>query len=252
MRGIKKPWPPANVSPEGQEERTWRQAEEAFLEGLSGAKNQAEYARGTFDSMEKRKLREVMVREQGGLCVYCERRVVEDPGMARIDHWRPLSATPELALHWRNLYLSCATLTTCDCHKKDAPLRDPAGDDLPWPVDHAYERSLGFTSLGEAYVRTDAPLDDAQRQALAFAIGDLHEDGTKDNGVLNLNHPALVAARNAALDSERTRLERDYRGKTASRPERETRATGLLADQPLKEFISIRVRWLERSLGKNR
>jgi uncharacterized protein (TIGR02646 family) len=253
MRTLRKPWPPADVSPDGQEARTWRQAEEEFLKGLETAVDPAGYARDTFDSMEKSKLRAVMYQEQGALCVYCERRVVEGHPQPRIDHWRPLSAEPRLALHWRNLYLSCMTAETCDIHKHESPLKAaPTDPDLPWPVDHAYERCVGFTSLGEMYVRSDAPLDDAQRRALVLALGAPHDDEVKDNGVLNLNHPKLVAARIAALDSERTKLDRQYRDRTATREEREARKSALLREQPLREFVSIRARWLDRSLGKAR
>lgn len=253
MRALRKPWPPADVSPDGQDARTWRQAEQEFLAGLETAADRAVYARTTFDSMEKRKLRAVMYREHGELCVYCERRVSESQPTPRIDHWRPLSAAPNLALHWKNLYLSCATDATCDVHKHESPLKAAATDpDLPWPVDHAYERCVGFTSLGEVYVRSDAPLDDTQRRALVHALGVPHDDEVKDNGVLNLNHPKLVAARIAALDSERTRLERQHKGKTATRDEREARKTALLGEHPLQEFVSIRARWLDRSLGKAR
>lgn len=253
MRSLRKPWPPGDVSPDGQVARTWRHAEDEFLAGLPGAADRVGHARATFDSMEKRKLRTVMYQEQGALCVYCERRVAEGHPSPRIDHWSPLSAAPELALRWQNLHLSCATDTTCDCWKHETQFRaDPADADLPWPVDHPYERCIGFTSLGEVYVRTDAPLNDVQRRALVLALGVPHNDTTKDNGVLNLNHPALVAARMAALDSERSRLERDYTGRTASSEERAARATELLRDQPQREFISIRICWLKRSLGKAR
>ncbi|MBK7781003.1 MAG: TIGR02646 family protein [Ardenticatenia bacterium] len=120
MRGLKKPWPPGDVSPDGQEARTWQQAEEAFLQGLPRAANRNAYARATYGSLEKRKLRTVLYQEQGSLCVYCERRVKEGQPTPRIDHWRPLSAEPHLALHWRNLYLSCASEKTCDCRKSEA------------------------------------------------------------------------------------------------------------------------------------
>lgn len=254
MRGLRKPWPPGNVSPDGQQDRTWAQAERELLDGLpQAAASPVQYARFVYDSMEKCKLRAVMYREQGGLCIFCECRVEEGQSTPRIDHWTPLSAAPELALHWPNLHLSCATDVTCDCRKHETRFRAAPGDnDLPWPVDLAYERCVGFTSLGEVYVRTDAPIADAQRRALVLALGIPHDDAVKDNGVLNLNHPTLVAARVAALDSERTRLERDYKGKTATSKERVARAAALLKEQPLREFISIRVRWLERSLGKAR
>ncbi len=101
-----------------------------------------------------------------------------------IDHWRPLGLNPDLALHWRNLYLSCPNPATCDCRKYKSPLRAADGDtDLPWPVDRDYAHCVGFTSLGEIYVRSDAPLDAAQRKALVLAIGVPHDETTKDNGI---------------------------------------------------------------------
>ncbi len=251
MRGLRKSRPPADVSPDGQDARTLQEAEQLFLKSLKNAVDRVGHARATFDAMEKRKLRALMYLDQGQLCIYCERLVGEGHPAPRIDHWKPLSAEPELALHWRNLYLSCATDTTCDCRKRETRLCAEPGDaDLPWPVDHKYERCVGFTSLGEAYVRTDAPLSDAQRKALTQALGVPHDNSVKDNGILNLNHPALVAARSAAVDSERSRLERDYKDKTATREERAALATQLIKNKPFRDFMSIRVRWLERSLGK--
>lgn len=142
---------------------------------------------------------------------------------------------------------------TCDCRKHEDPLRAADGDpDLPWPVDHAYEHCVGFTSLGEIYVRSDAPLDDAQRKALAHAIGVPHDDTIKDNGILNLNHPALVAAWAAAIDSEKKRLQRQFRNRTASRAERGVIADERLVGHPLPEFVSIRAGWLRKTLGAGR
>lgn len=253
MRALNKPWPPADISPDGQDARTWNQAENDFLAGLAAATDRAAYARMTFDSMEKRKVRAVLYQEQGSLCVFCERRIAEGHPQPRIDHWRPLSADPELAMRWRNLYLSCATTETCDVQKGDRPLKaSPTDPDLPWPVDLAYGRCIGFTSLGEVYVRSDAPIDHAQRRALVHALGAPLRDEIKENGVLNLNHPKLVAARVGALDSERTKLERHYKDKAATHVEREARKTALLRENLLQEFVSIRARWLDRSLGKAR
>jgi uncharacterized protein (TIGR02646 family) len=254
MRGLKKPRSPRNVSPDGQMRRSMQQAEKDFLAALPSEANKAICARSTFDALEKRRLREVLYAEQGSLCVFCERRIAEEQHPPpRIDHWRPLGANPDLALCWRNLYLCCATETTCDCRKQESPLRANDQDsDLPWPVDHAYEHSVGFTSLGEMYVRSDAPLSTAQRAVLALAIGAPHNGEKKNNGILNLNLPTLVAARQAALDSERDRLEHDYRGKTAGKADRAARAEAMLAKRPLLEYVSIRVCWLTRTLGEGR
>lgn len=251
MRGIQKGRPPRNVSPDGQNRRSWEQAEAEFSGSLQSAIDRAPHARTTFNALDKHKLREVLYQEQGGLCVYCESRVKEGHPPPRIDHWLPLTARPDLALHWPNLYLSCAATHHCDSRKGDTPLRaDSADPDLPWPVQKAYEVCIGFTSLGEIYVRTDAPLDDAQRRALILTLGTVHDDTTKDNGILNLNHPALIAARRAALDGEKRRLERDFAGRATTPEARAERANHLKEQPRLPEFVSIRIRWLDKTLGK--
>ncbi len=253
MRGVRKPQPPRDVSPHEQPPRPLQRAERDFLEALPIATDKAAFARSTFNALEKPKLRAVLYGEQGSLCVYCECRISEGYPAPRIDHWRPLSLNPDRALHWRNLYLSCANPAPCDCRKHENPLRADAGDpDLPWPMDHHYERCVGFSSLGEIYVRSDAPLNDAQRKALVLAIGVPHDNAMKDNGILNLNYPALTAARSAAIDSERTRLEGRFKNKTASRFEREAVAFNHLGADRLPEFVSIRVGWLRKTLGLGR
>jgi uncharacterized protein (TIGR02646 family) len=254
MRKLGKPRSPRNVSPDGQPRQSMQQAEKAFLVALRSAADAAECARSAFDALEKRNLRSVLYEEQGYLCVYCERRIAEgQQPCPRIDHWRPLSKNPNLALHWHNLYLCCATETTCDCRKGQSVLRaDDQAPDLPWPVALGYDRCLGFTSKGEIYVRSDAPLSDAQRRVLALAVGIPHNAKTRDNGILNLNHPTLIAARAAAVESECDRLEDDYKGKTASKDDRAARAAAMLAERRLQEFVSIRVGWLTKTLSKGR
>src|SRR5258705_2324060 len=88
--------------------------------------------------------------------------------------------------------------------------------------------------------------------ALALAI-DKQPRGTGYRpAILNLNHPALVAARAAAIDAEKKRIEKEFPGRIATRPEREQRATGLLAIDPLSGFVSVRVAWLRKFLGRGR
>lgn len=253
MRGLSKPWPPQNVSPAGQAARRFVDAEKEYLAALPGAADKTTFARGEFERLEKSELRKVMYREQGSLCAYCERVLVEIYPEPRVDHWRPLSLNHDVALHWKNLYLSCPSPETCDAAKGDRPLNWAADDpDLPWPTDLAYQDIVGFTSRGEMYVRADAVIDDATRRALQLAI-DNQQDGDRVRAaILVLNDPALVAARAAAIDSERTRLARDYKNKTAPRSDRVRRAEELLKKHPLPPFVSSRVAWLRRALGKGR
>jgi uncharacterized protein (TIGR02646 family) len=253
VRGVSKPWPPRDVYPDGHQPSGLREAEKAYLDELPEVANKGSHARSEFDRLEKRKLRTVMYREQRSLCVYCERQIAEGYPPPRIDHWRPLSHEPELALHWQNLYLSCHSPETCDCAKRDRPLRwDDADSHLPWPTELPYEDVIGFTSGGEIYVRSDAPLPDATRRALELTIADCSDGDRKRPCIVNLNHQALVAARAAALDGERLRLERAFKDKTASKSEREERATEILAQERLPAFVSIRVAWLRKRLGRGR
>jgi uncharacterized protein (TIGR02646 family) len=250
---VSKPWPPGDVYPDGHESSSLRDAEAAYLAALPAAADQVAFARSEFDRLEKRKLRTEMYREQRSLCVYCERQIAEGNPTPRIDHWHPLSLDPRLALHWKNLYLSCPSLETCDSAKGDRPFRwDDEDSHMPWPTDLRYEDLVGFTSLGEIYVRSDVALSDTTRRALELAIADRPDGARTRRGIVNLNHPALVAARAAALDSERTRLEREFEDRTASRDEREDRATEVLAQNPLPAFVSIRIAWLRKRLGRGR
>lgn len=253
MRGISKPWPPTDVYPDDQEPASLREVEDNYLRELPGVPNQVSFARSEYGRLKKQKLRIEMYREQRSLCIYCERRLSEGFPPPRIDHWQPLSVEPRFALHWRNLYLSCTTPETCDSAKGDCPFRWDANDPhMPWPVELQYEDVVGFTSRGEIYVRADVALPDATRRVLELAIAARQDGARVRRGIVNLNHPALVAARAAAIDSERTRIERDFENRTATRDEREARATHRLDQDPRPAFVSIRVAWLRKSLGRGR
>ena len=179
--------------------------------------------------------------------------VLDPTTKPRIDHWYPLSRDPELALHWRNLYLSCPKLETCDSAKEDHPFRwDDADSHMPWPVDLRYEDVVGFTSRGEIYVRSDVTLSDATRRAMELAIAGRTDGGRVRRSIVNLNDPALVKARSAAIRGERRRLQKDFENRTATKDEREARAYQLLGRCHLPEFVSVRVASLRKTLGRGR
>ena len=254
MRRIRKGSPPANVSPDGQDARSMADARDEFLASLATtlAERQSEHARNAFRALDKPKLRELLYVEQHYLCVYCERRVHEKRTPS-VEHWRSLSGEPVHALDWDNLYLSCPTDETCDRWKEDRKLAwEPGDNPLPWPVHLDYERCVGSASNGTLYVRTDAPLTDAQRRALQLAIDDCQREGQPSRSVLNLNEPKLREARVAAIVGERDRLAREFRGRTATPDERRKLADDLLRRARREEFTSTRVAYLTRTLGKSR
>ena len=230
-----------------------RDAEKAYLAALPGVSNQRSFARSKYEDLDNRKLRREMYREQRSLCIYCERQVTEGCPTPRIDHWYPLSRDPGLAMHWRNLYLSCHKLETCDSAKGDHPFRwHDAGSHMPWPVDLRYEDVVGFTSRGEIYVRSDVTLPAGIRRAIELAIAGRTDGARVRRSIVNLNDPALVKARSAAVRGERKRLAKDFENRTETSDEREERASQLLGRRQLPEFVSIRVAWLRKTLGRGR
>lgn len=77
------------------------------LARLPAVLDQVSFARSEFDQLDKQELRREICREQGSLCVHCERKIIEGRPVLRIDRWRPLCLNPGLALRGRNLCLSC-------------------------------------------------------------------------------------------------------------------------------------------------
>ena len=233
--------------------RSLPDTEKAYLSELPGVGNKAPFARSKFDQLEKRKLRAVMYREQGFLCIHCERRIDECETTPRIEHWYPISSDPEFALCRDKLHLSCPTSETCDSAKRDHSFRcEDTDTPMPRPVDLRYEDFVGFTSLGEIHVRSDVALPDATRRVLQLAIAGCSDGDGDRNGILNLNHPALVEARAAAVEGEMERMKRDLENGNATVDERRDRASRILGGDRLPEFVSIRVAWLLGRLGRGR
>ncbi len=253
MRRIRKPWPPKNVSPDSHEACSMKEAESSLLAALPDAQDKAKLARVRFDALDKKKLRKVLSEEQRHICVYCEQAIKEQEPLPRIDHWRPLHDNPDLALAWENLYLSCPNNESCDVAKHETSLKAEATDpDLPWPTVTDYQDWIGFTRLGEMYVRADVNLPEATRRALEIAIGQPGEgNDILGTGILRLNHRKLMTARRAALNAERERLNEDFGDTHASRDERALRATRLLQKATFLSFISIRIAWLKSMLGRH-
>ena len=250
MRGISKLCPPCDVYPDGQALASLGDAADAYLESLdrlSPDRDPGPFARSEFNRLAKHKLRREMYREQGSLCVYCEREIAEKHPVPPIEHWCPLSCNPRLALHWKNLYLSCPSPETCDSAKGNRRLRwGDADDDMPWPANFPYEDFVGFTSSGIIYVRSDVVLEESMRRALELAINKCPDGARVRPSIVNLNHPKLVTARRAVVYKERILMEAETMGA------REERAALLLDQDPLPAFVSIRVAYLRKQLGLGR
>lgn len=240
MRGLIKGTPPINVSPPTQQPLSladWDANYRTSLAAIADPQARVVHARTRWNSMHKRSLRDRILVEQRYLCIFCERPIDEAVPPPPVDHWNPLSQFLDDVFNWNNLHLSCRTVDTCDDRKKDHKL------DLPWPVDFKYEEVLGFTSGGLMYVRSDTPLEPELRQALAVALED-QPGPPAVRSTLNLNQPALRAAREAAIEAEE--------GTSQTPAQRPQRVADLLTQQRGEEFISARLAFLNGQLGVGR
>ena len=116
-----------------------------------------------FDKLNKDRLREVLVKEQHGLCVYCMSRIESvansDDG-AVIEHWYPLSKSKEKALQYGNLFASCyggqkspvqgrRRICCCDAKKQDSIIQVNPCD--PYMMEHIMYYSDGRIDFMENY-----------------------------------------------------------------------------------------------------
>jgi uncharacterized protein (TIGR02646 family) len=129
---------------------------------------------------EKDDLRETLLREQGGICCYCMRRI--DYQNMKIEHWACQDKHSDRQLDYRNLLGACdggegtpKRLQHCDTHKGDDDIRVHPADS---------------THNCEDYVRYQAD-------------GTIYSDNNRINsdldGVLNLNLQTLCNNRKEAL-----------------------------------------------------
>ncbi len=133
---------------------------------------------------DKDLLRQLLTREQKGLCCYCMSRLRPTAEGMKIEHWQCQENYPGRSLDYGNLLGAClggegrpGKDQHCDtCKGKDNLTINPAD-----PACNV-ERLIKFPGGGK--IKSDDP--DIDRQL---------------NEVLNLNHPRLVANRKATLDS---------------------------------------------------
>lgn len=249
MRGVLKGAPPPNnVRKPGDVAATLAQADAAYQAGLPVAPMPTVYARAEFNRLKKSVLRANLFLEQRCLCVFCERQVAEPPrplppGVEPppIDHWEPLSLYLHRVFDWSNLHISCQTIDTCDDRKKSLDLG------LPVPSTFRFEDVFGFTSGGRVYVRNDVVLAGPLRAALELALDDCPGPGGTVPSTLNLNQPALRAAREAAIEDEERAL-----GATPPGAAGADRAGTLLGQAQRLAFVSARVAYLLNHLGRGR
>ena len=179
---------------------------------------------------DKDTLREYLVREQHGLCCYCQSRIRPDAGAMKIEHWQCQDSYPDRQLDYNNLLGACLggegrplAEQHCDTRKGNIDLCFCLTDSL-----HPIEREIRF--LGNGEITSD---NEVIKKAL--------------NDVLNLNWSRLVSNRKAVLDAFKQRLGRGHLN-----AEREIRKWDGSESSELPEYAQVVVFWLRKKIDRNR
>ncbi len=121
---------------------------------------------------EKPKLHEALVTEQGRVCCYCEGRISTSD--SHIEHFRPQSKRPDLAIDYGNLFASCGKPTnprTVPVHcavEKDDWYEEPVEEIIVSPLEVQCSQFFRYTGDGEIL-----PADSDMPQARAQKTIDL-------------------------------------------------------------------------------
>lgn len=109
-----------------------------------------------FNKLNKKRLREALVEEQHGLCVYCMSRIEAAEDSTVLEHLYPLSKSKEKALQYENLFASCyggqkaddvgrRRICCCDAKKHDAVIKvDPQNQRMMENIVYDSEGRIDF------------------------------------------------------------------------------------------------------------
>jgi len=153
--------------------------------------------------MPKAQLLEDLIQEQGAICCYCMGRIRKDSQRPpHIEHYRPQSLDPKLALDYKNLLAVCFGQAIDNKGKRQ------------WYCDHENAKSnrpLQFLD----------PLDPSCEKVLQYtAEGSMRssrEDVQQDIDLLNLNCNFLRNARQQAIKPVLQEINKKFPNKTVSR-----------------------------------
>jgi uncharacterized protein (TIGR02646 family) len=201
-------------------------------------------------------IRGALVRDQGGLCAYCQRRIEahEDPvtGLSRmkIEHWIPRAESEEHHFTWSNLLGVC--LGASDDKAPPDPDHDASGAAPPHKTSHC-DTSRGDRKLFLHPVQGQGP---DPREHLRYTkvgkVEPIRPDPRVANDIdaLNLNARRLVRGREAVLEAAWKQLERaGFAIGELRRLEQAHRIVSGTTAPEHSEFLRYHLRKKLRSLG---
>jgi uncharacterized protein (TIGR02646 family) len=145
----------------------------------------------TWETVTSSELHDDLLREQGHVCAYCQRRIRKGVTM-HVEHWRARSTHPDDQLRWKNLLGVCSGTSGrerhCDASRGNEPL-------FLHPVE-----GEGPTPIGAIRYRDDGSV--VPEPTSPSAVG-------ADLARLGLDCEAMRRSRRAVIDALHARLRRE-------------------------------------------
>ncbi len=116
----------------------------------------------------KQPLKQALMKEQGGICCYCESRLIEDD--SHVEHFYPQHHYPERALDYDNLLCSCLNQLETGAPRHCGNLKDNwfYDDLLISPLEPGCEQRFAYDGQGK--IRPRIP-DDLPAQTTITKLG---------------------------------------------------------------------------------
>lgn len=191
----------------------------------------------TYESARKDALRQSLLEEQGGLCGYCMRRIVIQPGTqptTRIEHLKPRTLSleegkPEETLSYSNMILCCDGDIDGDanfhCDKSKA------------------ETTISFKPFDSAFINT---ISYSSKDGTIKSSNDQYD--LEFNKVLNLNHPRLAKNRQEVIKGLVSELGKKKQWKKAEIEHKLKKYSSKSSDGQFYEYCGVVIWYLTKKL----
>lgn len=198
-----------------------------------------ESARDAFDHLDKKPIRDSLVKEQHGICAYCMRRIDSNIHMT-IEHWSSIKVDPDRCLDYGNMLGVCnggreagttnpsvsRCILCCDASKGDMEITIS-------PLNSEHMKLIRYSSEGRIYTYPE------------------DEDLEKDiNEVLNLNAIMLIEGRKEAYRSYVKFMEIQKKRKRSIRSTIEKEIERLEGETTYGEFVGVVLYFLKKRLRR--
>ena len=210
--------------------------------------NDVKAVRGVFDNeFPKNALKEIIVREQKGLCAYCMCRIKMDQH-TRIEHFVPLSEDKDKALDYHNMLGVCDGgervpgtqnhILCCDAHKKDSMLHIN-------PLSKMQMDKIAYKANGIIYTK---PMDKVMEKDINEVL--LLNGIKKQDGSIIDTATELVKRRRDCYNSARQIMTRlNQKGKCTSSTIKKL-IDRLSNEEELEEFVGVKLFYFKKKYNQ--